>query len=125
MNHEPLGPRITRFRIQAGLSKAELARRAKTTDVSITYWEAGSIKQIGHERLLALAAALNMTVSELIGDPLLPAYRDRCRAETLQEFAEHCRTLAENARENGFTAQADAVDDMAGEALERATALMP
>lgn len=63
------------------MSKAELARRANTTDVSISYWEAGTIKQIGHIRLQALATALKLTVSELIEDPLLAAYNTRIRGE--------------------------------------------
>ena len=38
--------------MEAGLSKAALARRVGVSDVTISYWESGTIKQIGHERLL-------------------------------------------------------------------------
>lgn len=68
-----LGSRIKRLREQASLSKAALARRVGVSDVTISYWESGTIKQIGHERLLALSEALDCTLSDLLdGTPAPP-----------------------------------------------------
>ncbi|MFC3282368.1 helix-turn-helix domain-containing protein [Litchfieldella rifensis] len=65
---DALGPRIKRLRQQAGLNKAALARLVGVSDVTISYWESGAIKQIGHERLVALACALGCPLSELLDD---------------------------------------------------------
>ncbi len=65
---ETLGPRIKRLRLEAKLNKAALARRVGVSDVTISYWESGAIKQIGHERLVALAAALGCPLSALLDD---------------------------------------------------------
>lgn len=68
---EPLGPRIKRLRQAASLNKAALARRVGVSDVTISYWESGAIKQIGHERLVALSDALNCSLSTLLdGDAM-------------------------------------------------------
>lgn len=68
---EPLGPRIKRLRQAANLNKAALARRVGVSDVTISYWESGAIKQIGHERLVALSDALNCSLSTLLdGDAM-------------------------------------------------------
>ncbi|WP_244613170.1 helix-turn-helix domain-containing protein [Modicisalibacter radicis] len=48
------------------MSKAALARRVGVSDVTISYWESGTIKQIGHERLVALAEALDCNLSDLL-----------------------------------------------------------
>ncbi len=61
-----LGPRIKELRLEANLNKAALARRVGVSDVTISYWESGAIKQIGHERLVALAQALGCPLSRLI-----------------------------------------------------------
>jgi transcriptional regulator with XRE-family HTH domain len=61
-----LGPRIKELRIEASLNKAALARRVGVSDVTISYWESGAIKQIGHERLVSLAQALGCPLSRLI-----------------------------------------------------------
>lgn len=63
---ETLGPRIKQLRLEANLNKAALARRVGVSDVTISYWESGAIKQIGHERLVALAAALGCPLSVLL-----------------------------------------------------------
>ncbi|WP_168709181.1 helix-turn-helix domain-containing protein [Halomonas borealis] len=63
---ETLGPRIKQLRQEARLNKAALARRVGVSDVTISYWESGAIKQIGHERLVALAAALDCPLSSLL-----------------------------------------------------------
>lgn len=68
-----LGPRIERLRLQANLNKAALARKVGVSDVTISYWESGAIKQIGHERLVALAEALGCPLSRLLeGDDTAP-----------------------------------------------------
>lgn len=61
-----LGPRIKELRLEASLNKAALARRVGVSDVTISYWESGAIKQIGHERLVSLAHALGCPLSRLI-----------------------------------------------------------
>ena len=63
---DSLGPRIKELRLEANLNKAALARRVGVSDVTISYWESGAIKQIGHERLVALAQALGCPLSRLI-----------------------------------------------------------
>jgi len=68
-----LGPRIKQLRLQAGMSKAALARRVGVSDVTISYWESGTIKQIGHERLVALTSALSCSIKQLLDDDSLNA----------------------------------------------------
>ncbi|SEL85175.1 helix-turn-helix domain-containing protein [Halomonas daqiaonensis] len=63
---DTLGPRIKELRLEAKLNKAALARRVGVSDVTISYWESGAIRQIGHERLVALAQALNCPLSRLL-----------------------------------------------------------
>ncbi|WP_325062977.1 helix-turn-helix domain-containing protein [Kushneria phosphatilytica] len=62
-----LGARIRSFREQAGLSKAALARRVGVSDVTISYWENGIIRRIGHSRLQPLARALGCNITQLLG----------------------------------------------------------
>ncbi|MDN6315325.1 MAG: helix-turn-helix domain-containing protein, partial [Halomonas sp.] len=70
---ESLGARIKHFRLKARLSKAALARHVGVSDVTVSYWESGTIKQIGHERLVALADALNCPLTALLeGDSSAP-----------------------------------------------------
>lgn len=77
---DSLGPRIKTLRLEAKLNKAALARRVGVSDVTISYWESGAIKQIGHERLVALAQALECPLSRLIegeaGSQATPLYLD-------------------------------------------------
>lgn len=63
---DSLGPRIKELRLEANLNKAALARRVGVSDVTISYWESGAIRQIGHERLVALAQALGCPLSRLL-----------------------------------------------------------
>jgi transcriptional regulator with XRE-family HTH domain len=63
---DSLGERIKHLRMQANLNKAALARKVGVSDVTISYWESGAIKQIGHERLVALAEALGCTLGQLL-----------------------------------------------------------
>ncbi|SDO40763.1 helix-turn-helix domain-containing protein [Vreelandella arcis] len=72
---ESLGSRIKQLRLRAKLNKAALARNVGVSDVTISYWESGAIKQIGHERLVALAEALDCSLATLLegnSAPLLP-----------------------------------------------------
>ncbi|MGM0520942.1 MAG: helix-turn-helix domain-containing protein [Pseudomonadota bacterium] len=72
---ESLGSRIKHLRLRAKLNKAALAREIGVSDVTVSYWESGAIKQIGHERLVALADALGCSLATLLeGDnaPTLP-----------------------------------------------------
>ncbi|WP_224419425.1 MULTISPECIES: helix-turn-helix domain-containing protein [Modicisalibacter] len=71
---DALGSRIKALRLKANLSKAALARRVGVSDVTISYWESGTIKQIGHERLVALTEALDCSLSDLLeGTPAPPS----------------------------------------------------
>ncbi|REC95844.1 helix-turn-helix domain-containing protein [Kushneria indalinina] len=63
-----LGERIRKLREQCGLSKAELARRVGVSDVTISYWENGTIKRVGHSRLEPLARALRCSISHLLSN---------------------------------------------------------
>lgn len=78
---DSLGPRIKELRLEAKLNKAALARRVGVSDVTISYWESGAIRQIGHERLVALAQALGCSLSRLLegdnGNRATPLYLRR------------------------------------------------
>lgn len=65
---QALGPRIKQLRLEAGLNKAALARLVGVSDVTISYWESGAIRQIGHERLVALANAFGCPLEELLSE---------------------------------------------------------
>lgn len=66
-----LKTKIRTLRLDAGMNKAELARAVGVTDVSVHYWENGTIKNIGHQSLMKLAQTFGITVSELLDDPML------------------------------------------------------
>ena len=102
-----IGTRLTAFREAAGMNKQQLARRAGVSDVSIGYWESGTIKQIGHERLMALADALDITVSELVGDPRL-TQRDAANQElALSQLEDHLKEWQAPPREVINTIEAE------------------
>ncbi|RUR33592.1 helix-turn-helix domain-containing protein [Vreelandella nanhaiensis] len=69
---ESLGSRIKQLRLRAKLNKAALARKVGVSDVTISYWESGAIKQIGHERLVALAEALDCSLATLLEGDTAP-----------------------------------------------------
>lgn len=83
MSYTPpsIAERIAQLRVEAGLTKSELARRIGTSDVTVGYWESGEIKSVRHTHLINLALTFGITVSELIEDPLLPDYRERVLKE--------------------------------------------
>lgn len=62
---------IKKHRERHGLTKAALARLVDVSDVSVSYWESGHIKNIGSSHLLALGKVFGITVSELLDDELL------------------------------------------------------
>lgn len=69
-NEETLGQRIQRPRLDADINMAELGRLIGVSDVTIKYWESGTIQQIKHGHLLTLAGFFGVSVSDLIDDPL-------------------------------------------------------
>lgn len=75
---ESLGSRIKQLRLQAKLNKAALARKVGVSDVTVSYWESGAIKQIGHERLVALAEALECSLATLLEGDASPALLPLC-----------------------------------------------
>jgi len=85
---ETFPERIMRLRTERRLSKAALSRRVGVSDVTVHYWESGKIAEIGHTKLLGLAQALGITVSELLDDPMLDDYRRAVIAQT-QEATAH------------------------------------
>ena len=80
-----LATQITTRRKAAGLTKAALAERIGVSDVTISYWESGAIKQMGYERLMAVAEVFDCTVSEMILDPALAQFRKDCKISVLEE----------------------------------------
>lgn len=52
---------IHEHRLKRGLNKAELARLVGVTDVCVSYWERGTIKQVGHERLSKIASIIGLS----------------------------------------------------------------
>ncbi|GHB27939.1 helix-turn-helix domain-containing protein [Salinicola rhizosphaerae] len=89
-----LGPRIKQLRLQAGLSKAALARRVGVSDVTISYWESGTIKQIGHERLVALTSALDCSIRQLLDDDSLQAMASAPMGDPQNLMSLHADMLA-------------------------------
>lgn len=85
-----VGDRLKHLRLEAGLTKYALAKKVGISDVSVGYWERGISKTINHLLLMRLAEALNVTVSELVGDPQLSTHESALltqHAETLQRMA--------------------------------------
>lgn len=65
---EGLGPRLKQLRLEAGASKAHVARVCGVSDVTVGYWENGQIGDIGYKKLVPLAREYHLTLSEVIGD---------------------------------------------------------
>lgn len=61
-----LGRRIKRHRKDQGISKAGLARIIDVSDVTIAYWEAGTVDAMNWRNLVALADTLGVPLNELI-----------------------------------------------------------
>jgi transcriptional regulator with XRE-family HTH domain len=64
---EGVGANITAARVAKGWNKATLGRASGVSDVAISYYERGSIKDIGYRKLVRLAEALEVSTSTLIG----------------------------------------------------------
>lgn len=86
-----LGQRIQFQRLQAGLTKTGLAQSIGVSDVTVSYWERGIIKQIGHQHVMGLSRAFGITASELLADPQLPHYHHRIRRDVLNEVIEKAK----------------------------------
>lgn len=82
------GARLTELRLARKLNKAKLARMVGVSDVTISYWESGKIKSLTRENLMSLAGALDMLVSEIIDDPMLPQYRADLAKKAIEAVAE-------------------------------------
>ena len=65
-----LNHKIKELRKAADMNKTQLAKAVGVSDVTISYWESGAIKQIGSDRLVSLANVFGLSVSELLDDPL-------------------------------------------------------
>jgi HTH-type transcriptional regulator, cell division transcriptional repressor len=82
-----LGARIQARREELGLSKAELARRAKVSDSAVGQWERGDTKNLKLDVLFAVADTLKITARELAtGEPERPADLPADEIELLQKY---------------------------------------
>lgn len=67
-----LGERIRSLRKAAGLTQEELGQRLRVEKSSVSEWEGGKRAPV-YSRLQAIAAALNVTVAQLLGEVVTPA----------------------------------------------------
>ncbi|MHB0776604.1 helix-turn-helix domain-containing protein [Halomonas sp. WWR20] len=116
-----LGNRIKQLRVEAGLSKAALARRVGVSDVTISYWESGTIKQIGHERLIALSEALECPLKNLLDSTsaaqVIPA--PESLSPDNSQFLLHLSTQEPAPWLNGHTApKLDGMDGYTSDAIQ-------
>lgn len=72
MSESEVGQRLTRYRKELGMSKADLARKATVSAAYISELEAGLGKRPSGEILLRLADALDVTIAELLGQDIRP-----------------------------------------------------
>ena len=91
---ETIGDRIRRFRKDADLSLSQLAAKASVSKGYISAIENQGDKRPSGETLYAIAEALGVTMSALLGRRLLAAPLEDI-PESLQRFAEQ-RGLPEN-----------------------------
>lgn len=82
--------KIKELRTTAGMNKATLARHVGVSDVTIGYWENGTIKNMSADKLLRIADTFAMSVSELLDDP-------RKNKPGLELAVEHVQNLDSNA----------------------------
>lgn len=87
-----LGERIRRFRIEKGLSQAELSRAASISAPYLSELESGLARRPSGQILLALAGALGVTIADLLGTPVATPAREL--PQSLLQFAEQ-RGLAQ------------------------------
>jgi transcriptional regulator with XRE-family HTH domain len=62
-----IGAKIKRAREQAGLTQAELAKKAGVKQARISLWESGKRQQMSLEHLRSIARALGVSADFLIG----------------------------------------------------------
>lgn len=67
-----LATRLTALRESAGLTKAELSRRAQVSPAYVSELEGGQGRRPSGEVLFRIAEALDVTVAELLGRKLAP-----------------------------------------------------
>lgn len=84
-----LQERLKELRKDKKLNKSQLARMVEVSDVTVGYWESGAIKAITSENLIKLAGALEITVSELVDDPLLASYRTEVASNAVAAAAKN------------------------------------
>lgn len=85
---EPVGVRIKRFRKERGLSATELARAAGVSKSYLSTLENGdgTQRRPSAKTLFALASAMGVAMSDLLGRPVTQQ-PDRERPDSLLEFA--------------------------------------
>lgn len=66
MELETLAQRITRLRIEKGLSKADLAAKVGLTMTAISKWESGQTQNLKRHSLLRLAAVFGLSSDEIL-----------------------------------------------------------
>lgn len=83
---EALGARVTKHRKERGLNLSELAAAAKLSKSYVSSIEAGDTPRPSGETLYAIAEALGVTMSDLLGRRLLTDTQQE-PPESLLEFA--------------------------------------
>lgn len=61
-----MGKRVRRLRIKSGLSQAQLSKKSRITQATISRLESGAINQLKSNALKRLAVALSTTTDYLI-----------------------------------------------------------
>jgi transcriptional regulator with XRE-family HTH domain len=86
-HHNPVGDRVSLYRRERGMNLSQLATAAKLSKSYVSSIEAGEAPRPSGETLYAIAEALGVTMSDLLGRRLLTeALADQPRS--LHEFAE-------------------------------------
>src|SRR4051794_30182315 len=86
-----LGARVTEFRKERGLNLTQLAAAAQLSKSYISSIEAGEAPRPSGETLYAIAEALGVTMSDLLGRRLLPDTNAEPTPQSLLEFAKESR----------------------------------
>lgn len=89
-----VGTRIRRFRLERGMTATQLAERAGVSKSYISELESeeGDDKKPSAEVIYAIAKALGVAMSDLLGRPIITdVKRKRSRSRSLIQFAERER----------------------------------
>ena len=78
---------IRKYRAEAGLSQAALAKKASLSKAYVSELEAGMGRRPSGDVLLRIADALGVTIADLMGRPLGPSTRTPVIPKALAEFA--------------------------------------